>query len=77
MEIDKKTALNPSVNQQGCIGKVINSTSRSWLWPILFKIQVRMVEKCIFLFGLTVIHMHTFHRLVQGEGVWEEGGIKE
>lgn len=45
MEIDKKPTLNPSVNHQGYIDKVINSTRRSWLWPILFKTQVRVVEK--------------------------------
>lgn len=49
MEIDKKSALYPSVNQRGYIGKVVNSARRSWLWPILFKIQVKMIETVWFL----------------------------
>lgn len=30
MEIDKKASLNPSVNQQGYIGKAINSTRKQF-----------------------------------------------
>lgn len=73
MEIDKKSAFNSSVSQRGCIGRMINSTRRAWLWPILFKIQVKVVEKRVFLFGLAAVHT----RFIDGcrEKVSGEGGI--
>lgn len=43
MEIDKTPTLNPLVNQQEYIGKMINSVGRSRLWLILFAIWVSLV----------------------------------
>lgn len=73
MEIDKKAALNPSANQRGYIGKVINSAARSWFWPILFAVRVRVAGKVCFFSCLRVRHVHTFHIRGQRAGVW--GGV--